>query len=326
MSSAPEAPGIPALSRAATGQHSLSNADAVLRRIEWKVVRPLDGLLQGDYQSLFLGHGLDLAGIREYQFGDDVRMMDWNVTARTGQAHVREYHEDREITAWLLLDTSASVDFGTARVRKNDLAVEFAGAVGRLLTRQGNSVGGIYFSAGVDGVLPPSGGRRQAATILDRLLRPDRPASQGTTRLAEVLDRAARIIRRRSVVFIVSDFLADPGWEPPLQRLSRRHDVTAVWLRDPREEEMPDVGSIYLEDAETGEQIYVDTNNRRFRSNFRALAEQRQKRLESTFARSGVDVISLRTDRDTLPDLVQFARRRTQRSRGRATKTSGALS
>ena len=318
MSSVPEATPRQAPARSV---RSITRAEAALNRIDWKIVRRLDGLLQGEHRSLFLGQGLDLAGIREYQFGDDVRMIDWNVTARTGQAHLREYHEDREITAWLVIDTSASVDFGTARVPKSGLAVEFAGAVTRLLTKQGNRVGAIFFSGGVDAVIPPRRGRQQALAILDKLLSADSPAPQGPTRLAEVLDRTAKIIRRRSLVFIISDFLADTTWEAPLRRLRQRHEVAAVWLRDPREEEMPDIGAIYLEDAETGEQIYVDTQSRRFRSNFRQLAQRRRALLESTFARHGVDCLSLQTDRDTLDDLVQFARRRSHRLARRATRT-----
>jgi uncharacterized protein (DUF58 family) len=300
-------------------------ADKILQRLEWKVLRRLDGLLQGEYQSLFLGHGLDLAGIREYQFGDDVRMMDWNVTARTGQPHVREYHEDRELTAWLLLDTSASVDFGTVRARKSDLAVDLAGAISRLLTRRGNRVGAIYFSSGIDRVIPPAAGRRQSLAIIDGLIRAREPAARGPTKLAEVLHRAALTIRRRSLVFLVSDFLASPGWEAPLHRLTQRHEVTAVWLRDPREEEIPNIGGVYFEDAETGEQIYVDTGSPRFRSSFESVARQRRQMLESTFSRHGVDLLSLSTERDPVDELVHFAARRSQRLRGRATNSSGAL-
>jgi uncharacterized protein (DUF58 family) len=316
MSSVPEASQHPALARSS---RSVTSAEAALQRIDWKIVRRLDGLLQGEHQSLFTGHGLDLAGIREYQFGDDIRMMDWNVTARTGRAHLREYQEDREIAAWLVLDTSASVAFGTARVPKSGLEVEFAGALTRLLTRQGNRVGAIFFSGGVDAVIPPRRGRQQALAILDKLFSTESTAPHGLTRLAEVLDRAGKFIRRRSLVFIVSDFLADPTWEAPLQRLRQRHEVTAVWLRDPREEEMPDIGAIYFEDAETGEQIYVDTQSRRFRSNFRATAERRRALLESIFARHGVECLSLHTDRDTLADLVQFARGRPHRLARRVT-------
>ncbi len=293
-----------------------SNAERVLNRIEWHVVRRLDGLLQGDYRSLFTGPGLDLAGIREYQPGDDVRFIDWNVTARTGEPHLRQYHADRDITAWLLLDTSASVDFGTARAHKRDLMVDFAGAMARLLTRHGNRVGAMLYSGVVDEVLPARGGRQQALTLVHQLVRPDRRRSPGPTDLAAALDRAARTLRRRSLVFVVSDFITAPGWEAPLERLARRHEIVAVWLRDPREEELPDIGPLVLEDTETGEQIQVDTHDRSFRARFHSLSQERRRRLARTRARHGIELLALSTDGDVLTELAALAHRRKQ-TRGR---------
>jgi uncharacterized protein (DUF58 family) len=282
------------------------DAERVLTRLEWEVVRPLDGILQGDYRSPFLGRGGDLADIRPYQPGDDVRAIDWSVTARLDEPHVRQYHEDREITAWFLLDLSPSVDFGTARFRKRDLLRDFAGATSRLLTRGGNRVGALLYSGGVDEVLPARGGRRQTLALIDRLGRTDRPRSAGSTDLAAVLDRAAQTFRRRSLVFVVSDFITGQGWEDALRRLARCHEVVAVWLRDPREEELPDLGPLVLEDAETGEQLYVDTRDRAFRARFLSLAAERRRRLERTFTRTGVDLLSLSTDDDVLPALARF--------------------
>ncbi len=292
------------------------SAERILQRLDWHVVRRLDGLLQGDYRSLFYGHGLDLAEVREYQPQDDVRYMDWNVTARMGEPYVRQYLEDREITAWLLLDLSPSVDFGTARVHKRDLVVDFAGVMARLLTRHGNRVGAIFYSGQVDEVLPPRGGRRQALTVIHQLTRGDRPRSAGPTDLTAVLHRAAQTIRRRSLIFVVSDFIASPGWEAPLRRLAQRHEVLAVWLHDPREEDLPDVGPLILQDAETGEQLYVDTHDKKFRARFRALAEERRARLSRTFAREGIDVLSLSTDGDMVAELARFVLRRRD-ARGR---------
>jgi uncharacterized protein (DUF58 family) len=320
----PERPGLTLL-RPDAAAARVGQAERVLRRIEWQVVRRLDGLLQGEYRSLFIGAGMDLAGIREYEPGDDVRLIDWSVTARTDRVHVRTYHEDRDLTAWLLLDTSASVDFGTARMRKSDIVVDFAAAMARLLTLHGNRVGAILFSSGVDRVLPPRAGRAQALTIVDQLLRPARAPARGPTRLADVLGRAAEAIRRRSLVFVVSDFLSDPGWEKPLHRLAERNELTAVWLRDPREEEMPDAGPLILEDAETGEQLYVDTHDRRFRDRFQALAERRRATLSATFAREGVELLSLGTDGDVLRDLSQFALRR-RSLRHAALRSTGLIS
>jgi uncharacterized protein (DUF58 family) len=288
----------------------LREAERVLNRVDWTVVRRLDGVLQGEYRSLFFGHGLDLAEVREYQPEDDIRYMDWNVTARTGTPHVRQYLEDREITAWLLLDVSGSVDFGTARMTKHQVVTDFAAAMARLLTRRGNRVGAIVYSGGVDSVLPARGGREQALAIVHQLTRPDRPAGGGVTDLRTVLDRAAGSMRRRSLVFVVSDFIAPEGWESALHRLSLRHEVVAVWVQDPRESDLPDVGSLVLEDAETGEQIWIDTHDAGLRARFQELARERRAALSRTFTRHGVDLLTLSTDDDLLRELSRFALRR----------------
>jgi len=293
-------------------------AEMIFRRLDWQIVRKLDGLLQGDYRSLFTGHGLDLAEVREYQPEDDVRYMDWNVTARMNEPYVRQYLEDREITAWLVLDTSPSVDFGTARVRKSDLMVEFATVMARLFTRHGNQIAALTFSGGVDELLPPRGGQRQALQMVHQLVRPDRKYTPGATDLGAVLDRAAQTIRRRSLVFVVTDFVSAPGWEDAFGRLARRHEVVAVWLRDPREEDLPDIGPVVLEDAETGEQVYVETQDKRFRARFRALVGERREHIKRTFSRQGVDVLELGTDGDLVRELTRFTllRRQTIRRQG----------
>jgi uncharacterized protein (DUF58 family) len=294
------------------------NAEAILKRLDWHVVRRLDGLLQGDYRSLFTGHGFDLAEVREYQPGDDVRYMDWNVTARMDHPYVRQYIEDREITAWLMLDLSPSVDFGTALARKRDLVVDFAGVMARLLTRHGNRVGAMLFSGAIDEVLPAKGGYNQALRLIHQIVRPDRDRSAGSTDLSLVLDRAAEGLKRRSLLFIVSDFIAAPGWELALSRLAQHHEVLAIWLHDPREEEIPPIGPLVLEDAETGQQVYVDTRDRGFQERFRALVEERRLGLERTFARHGIDVLSLSTDGDLVQELARFAllRRELRRRQG----------
>ena len=190
------------------------DADVLLKRLDWHVVRRLDGLLQGDYRSLFTGQGYDLAEVREYQPEDDVRYMDWNVTARMDAPYVRQYIEDREITAWLLLDLSPSVDFGTANFRKRDLVVDFAGVMARLLMRHGNRVGAMLFSNAVDEVLQPRNGQMHALRLLHQLVREDpqaSPPSGRPTDLAAILDRAGRMLRRRALVFVVSDFISESG-------------------------------------------------------------------------------------------------------------------
>ncbi len=319
-------------------ERRIEDAEALLKRLDWHVVRRLDGLLQGDYRSLFAGHGFDLAEVREYQPEDDVRYMDWNVTARMGEPYVRQYIEDREITAWLLLDLSASLDFGTANSRKSDLVVDFAGVISRLLTRHGNKVGAILFSNAVDEVLPARGGQLQTLRIIHQLVREDvetglhaRSSAQGAnmsasngvvTDLKAILDRAGQTLRRRSLVFVVSDFISDVGWEAPLGRLAQRHEVLAVWLSDPREEEIPPIGPLVLQDAETGQQVYVDTQDQGFQRRFRALVEERRAHIERTFARNGIDAMRLTTDGNMVQEIARFAQlRRDMRRRvaGRAT-------
>ncbi len=310
----------------------IEDAESLLRRLDWHVVRRLDGLLQGDYRSLFSGHGFDLASVRQYQPEDDVRYMDWNVTARMGEPYVRQYVEDREITASLLLDLSPSVDFGTADITKKDLLIDFAGVITRLLTRHGNKVGALLFSNEVDEVLPPRGGQMQTLRILHRLLQRDQATAKlrsgstpgGVTDLKTILDRAGRTLQRRSLVFVVSDFIAEDGWDVPLARLAQRHEVLAVWLSDPREETLPPIGPLVLEDAETGKQVYVDTRDRGFQRRFHALVEERRRHIEQTFARHGVEALRLSTDGSMVQQIARFAHLRRE-SRRRVTGRSTGL-
>ncbi len=294
---------------AKTGVAGERNAEALLKRLDWQVVRRLDGVLQGDYRSLFKGHGYDLAEVREYQPEDDVRYMDWNVTARMNSPYVRQYIEDREITAWLILDLSPSIDFGTANSSKRELLVDFAGTMARLLTRHGNRVGAVLFGTGSDEVIAPRSGQMQTLRLLHRLLSP-RSSTQSRQKppdFASTLSRVAGVTKRRSLVIIVSDFFAPPGWEAPLTRLAERHEVLSVWLADPRETELPELGPLVFEDAETREQVYVDTRDRGFQSRFQALVEQRNRRLSRTFAQRGVDLLRLNTDGDMVRDISKFA-------------------
>ena len=198
----------PAPAAAASAHH----ADQVLRRLEWKVIRRLDGLLQGDYRTLLRGTGLDLADLREYQLHDDVRHIDRNVTARMQSPHVRVFTEDREMSAWFLLDLSPSVDFGSGELRKRNVSAEFVAVLARLLTRHGNRVGALLYGSGVESSIPTRNGRRHVLHLLHAML--DRvPTESGPTRLAELLSAGASLIKRRSTVFVVSDFISEPGWE-----------------------------------------------------------------------------------------------------------------
>jgi len=291
--------------------------EAILQRVEWTVLRRLDGLLHGDYRTLFRGYGLDLADLREYQYGDDVRHIDWNVTARLQAPYVREYHEDREITAWFLLDLSQSVNFGSQLVRKRGVSIDFVALLARVLTRRGNRVGALYYGERVDGMIPPRGGRRQVLNILHAMQsQPETPASSGTN-LGELLRAAELAMRRRSLVFVVSDFISAPGWGEVLGRLAQRHEVIAVRLHDPLEAELPDLGLVVVQDAETGEQLYVDTNDSGFRKRFAAAAKRREAELRGAFNDAGVDAIELSTDDDLVETVLRFS---DMKRRGRHSK------
>lgn len=289
--------------------------ERILQRLDWHVVRRLDGLLQGEYRSLFRGVGIDLAGLREYQAGDDVRYIDWNVTARMDTPYVREYNEDREITAWFLLDLSPSVDFGTVgedRLKRTVL-IDFVGTLARVLTRRGNRVGAIVYGARVEHAIPAGRGRVAVLRLVEDLLDQPMLDAAPATDLAVLLEEALRTIRRRSLVVIVSDFISAPGWERSLHLLNRRHELLAVRLVDPREVALPDVGTVVISDAETGEQLEVDTNDRAFRERFAAAARAREAAINGAIGRAGVDVMTLSTEDDLVRAIVRMASRRHRR-------------
>ena len=335
----------------ATPTSTASSAEQLLQQLEWTVLRRLDGLLQGDYRTLWRGAGLDLADLREYQHADDVRHIDWNVTARLQVPHVRQFTEDRELTAWFLIDLSGSVDFGSDGRSKRAVSEGFVAALARLLTRHGNRVGAVLYQPGTaqpDTVLPPGAGRAQVLQLLARLQAPPaaaapattaakasrvtgqyanqrttqhatqhapQAANQAGTRLADLLRRAEALLRRRSLVFVLSDFISEPGWAAPLGRLARRHEVLAVRLFDPLEMALPDIGLLTVEDAETGEQVLVDTQDPGFRQRFAACAAQHETALRDQLASAGVDVLELATSDDLLAALLRFVALRRQRAR-----------
>ncbi|TFY99123.1 DUF58 domain-containing protein [Ramlibacter humi] len=288
----------------------------MLKRLEWTVIRRLDGLLQGDYRTLMRGAGLDLADLREYQLHDDVRHIDWNVTARTGLPHVRVFTEDREMAAWFLLDLSPSVDFGSGEQRKRNVSAEFVGVLARMLTRHGNRVGAMLYGAGVDTVIPTRGGRRHVLHLLHAMqARPAGAENAGPTRLRDLLDAGAGVIKRRSTIFVVSDFISEPGWEKPLGMLAQRHEVVAVRLTDPLELQLPDLGLLTLRDAETGEQLLVDTHDPGFRKRFARIAAQREAELRESLSRAGVDALELSTEADLVDAVIRFTEMRKRRTR-----------
>jgi len=287
--------------------------ERLLQRLDWHVIRRLDGLLQGDYRSLFYGYGVDFADLREYQPGDDIRYIDWNVTARTDTPYVRQYTEDREITAWFLLDLSPSMDFGTAESQKRTVLIDCVATLARVLTRHGNRVGAVFYGSRVERTIPAAGGRIHVLRLINDLLKQPPLPNAPFTSLTPLLEAGLHATKQRSLIFIISDFISAPGWERALSLLSRRHEVVAIRLWDPREVELPDVGPIMLEDAETGEHLYVDTRDHQFRRRFQEAADRREAELKEAFKRAGVDVLALSTGEDLVRAIVRFATLRKQR-------------
>jgi uncharacterized protein (DUF58 family) len=291
-------------------------AGGLLSRLEWTVLRRLDGLLQGDYRTVLRGTGIDLADLREYQHHDDVRHIDWNVTARLQTPYVRQFVEDRDLTAWFLLDLSGSVDFGSGGTTKLGISATFVAALARVITRHGNRVGAVFYGQAVDDVLPPGSTRLHVLNLLQRMRRPRAaPAAGHGTALRALLKTATGVIKRRALVFVVSDFISEPGWEDALARLALRHEVVAVRLFDPAEMALPDVGLVTVEDAETGEQLLIDANDPAFRERYARLADEQETALREAFVRSGADTLELATDDDLLDALLRFTDLRKQRAR-----------
>ena len=291
---------------------SATTPERILLRLDWNVIRRLDGLLQGDYRSLFYGFGVDFADLREYQPEDDIRYIDWNVTARMNTPYVRQYHEDREITAWFLLDMSPSVDFGEKDNEKRTMLIEFVSVLSRLLTRHGNRVGAVMFGSRIQHTVPARGGKVQVLRMINDMLKQPRLPQSARTDLKSFFTGALHSIKRRSLVFVISDFMSEPGWERPLSMLSQKHEVIAIRLSDPREMKLPDVGMVMMEDAETGEQMFVDTHDTKFRKRFVDAVEQREQELRAAFKRTGVDVMPLSTRDDLVKEIVRFAKQRQQ--------------
>jgi uncharacterized protein (DUF58 family) len=281
-------------------------SSASLRALELTVGRRVDGLLSGDYRSAFAGLGSELWQVRVYEPGDDVRRIEWNVTARTGEPHVRVELAERVLVTWLVLDSSASMAFGTGERRKADVAEGVAVAVGYAATKRGNRLGTISFGQSPT-VEPPRQGRRALLDTL-QLLR-TLPAG-GTGSLRDALELADRVVRQRALVVLVSDFRGPPDWQAPLLRLAGRHTVLAVEIRDPREQELADVGELRLVDPETGRQLRVDTSDHGLRERFAAAAAGERRALVASLASAGVRHVALSTEGDWLGPLTVFLRRK----------------
>lgn len=295
-----------------------ADAAEVLRRLELDVTRRLDGLLHGDYRGLVPGHGSETGETRPYVPGDDVRRIDWNVSARSIDTHVRESIADRELETWVLVDRSPSLDFGTARTTKAGLAVEAVGAIGFLTARTGNRLGAVVVDPHGTTVIPAKPGREHLLAVLHGLLTGARPGTRldgserhagGTTDLGAALGHLVVPPRRRGLVVVVSDFLSTDGWGRALRALTARHDVVAIEIIDPRELELPSVGVLTLVDPETGRTSEVPTN-RRTRQRYAAAAADQRRRIADELRRSGVAHLQLRTDRDWVLDVARFVQAR----------------
>jgi len=283
--------------------------EALLRALDVTVGRKIHGLIPGEFRAHDRGGGTELAQVRPYEPGDDVRHIDWNVTARMTVPHVRVYVPERALTCWLLLDNSASMTFGTADRRKADVAEGVAVAIGHLSTRRGNRLGVVTFGGEESRALPPRQGRVGLVGLLAALRTEPSAEGPGSTTLASALRRTGALARQRSLVVVVSDFRGDREWRRPLLELAGHHDVVAVEVRDPREQELTNVGLLYLVDPETGRQLRVDTRSRRLRERFAVAAAAERAELERSLSSVGVRHVVLTTSGDWLRPLVTFLRK-----------------
>ena len=292
------------------------SAEALLQQLEWTVLRRLDGLLQGDHKTLFRGAGLELADLREYQTHDDVRHIDWNVTARMQSPYVREHQEDREISAWFLLDLTGSMDFASTSQSKRDLMLSFVAIMAKLLMQRGNRIGALILSpteaAGFK-YIPARMGRRHLLHVLHTAQTTGVSKAPHQTDLNQWLARANGLLKRRSCVFVVSDFMGEFNWAQQMSHLGRRHDTVAARLYDPVEMQLPNAGLMTLQDSESSEQLLLDTANPKFRKRYAQLVEEREMQLQTTFSQSGVDALELSTNEDIAAALLRFSELRKRR-------------
>jgi uncharacterized protein (DUF58 family) len=290
--------------------------DDLLRRARWPVLRRLGFHPGGDERSSFRGTGLEYSDVREYQAGDDPRTIEWNITARSDRPYVRESLPDRGLDAWLLIDVSRSLDWGTARCLKRQLALEFAAVVGQLLIGRGNRVGALLFDERVRAIIPPSAGRTALLQLIARISRAAEQPADGSTDLGRALTEAGRLIRRPSLMVILTDFMTPGGWQQPLSALAIRHEVIAAWVTDPRERDIPDVGVVTFEDPESGQQILVDTRSAPLRARFEEAANAQRATIRADLIRARTAVAELSTAAEVVPQLVAFIKQR-EAQRGR---------
>ena len=282
-----------------------------IRYIQIYTGKAVNDVLAGEYHSVFKGQGMEFDEVRAYQPGDDIRTIDWNVTARTGHPYVKRYVEEREITVFFLVDLSASGSFGSREKLKNEIAAEFCALLAFSAIKNNDKVGLIVFTDTIELFIPPAKGTSHVLRLIRELLYfdPGRERQRAGTDIALALNYLGRVLHKRGVIFLVSDFI-DQGFEKPLGVLARRHDLIAVTVSDPRESALPDVGLLEVQDAETGKTMIIDTGSREVRSRYENLAREKKQKLSNLFKSTGVDHIELFTDRDYVLDLVKFFRKR----------------
>jgi uncharacterized protein (DUF58 family) len=283
----------------------ITSTERSLRQLELAINRKLDGLLHGDYQGLVPGTGTDAGSGRLYNVGDDVRRIDWNLTARSNATHVRDTIAERELETWIVVDGTASLDYGTARCEKRDLVVAVVGAFGFLTARAGNRIGAVVFDGARTEVIPPRASRDSVLALLHRLQR-RAPAAGGSGSLADTLRRVQFLAQRRGLVVVVSDLLDGSDWPRELRALTARHDVVVARVSDPREDDLPPVGVLTLVDPETGALREVQTSSRRFRARYEAAASERRTSTTAAVRATRAGLLDVATDRDWLLDVVRF--------------------
>jgi uncharacterized protein (DUF58 family) len=282
-----------------------TTTDRLLLRLEWRVIRRLDGRMQGAYRTPYRGAGLDFAGLRPYVDQDDARHIDWNATARLDEPQVRQFTEDRELTVWLVLDRTASMTIGAPGRGKHDVLSELALTLARLFGRGGNRVGALLYDGHAARVVPPGSGRRHALRIGHELNRTSSLTSPaGTTDFTAMFDAVSSLARRRSLIVVISDFIGTGDWDKPLLRLTHRHEVVGLRVIDAADDDLPEAGLIVVEDAETGEQLLVDSGDPLFRARFRIGVDERDAVLSRRMRRAGVPLHRIGTDRDLVESLV----------------------
>jgi uncharacterized protein (DUF58 family) len=278
-----------------------------VRRIEIRTRSVVESVLSGEYHSVFKGRGMEFSEVRTYTAGDDIRTIDWNVTARMGEPFVKKYVEERELTVMLMVDASSSGSFGSVKQFKDEIAVEMCALLAFSAIKNNDRVGLIIFTSEVEKYIPPKKGKNHVLRVIRELLY-FRPTKKGTD-IAEAMGFLNKVLTKKSVVFCVSDFISS-GFEPALRIAARRHDLIAVPVSDPREQELPNVGLIELADPETGETLLVDTRDQGARSRFKELAGQRAGALKNFFRLNGIDEIPVSTGSDYVEALVKFFRKR----------------